>query len=155
MIPIDRLVTISYADSGAAADTFQRSRSLPRPFEEVLWRLREAIEAADLRILHEVDPQMQLRRGGYTIGAARQILFFHPRFVVRILEADHAALLEAPLKLVILELPAGSTSVRWIDPLSAFSRYENAALSDIGRELTAICEEIVAAGFTSNGTQSP
>ena len=135
--------TVIYAAFAAAADTFQKSRRCALSVAEIVPRLRTAIEKADLWVLHEIDPQMLLRRGGYSIDAARQILFFHPRFVVAMLQADPASLLEAPLKLAIIERPDGSSDLRWQDPAAAFLRYGNAALADVGRELAATCDRIV------------
>ncbi len=135
--------SVAYAAPGSAGASFQRSRMTAAPFTEVLAWLREGIEAADLWVLHEIDPQALLHRGGYAIGATRQILFFHPRLLARVLAADPTALLEAPLKLAVLELPDGTVLVSWPDPEVAFARYRSPALADLGRELASICEEIV------------
>ncbi|SDR12457.1 Uncharacterized conserved protein, DUF302 family [Rhizobiales bacterium GAS191] len=134
---------IAYAAPGEAAGAFQRARSCDLTVEDAVARLRNAIIADDLWVLHEIDPQAVLRRAGYAIAAARQILFFHPRFMARILAADPAALLEAPLKFAILELPGGGVSLRWLDPAVAFGRYRSPALDILGQELAAICERIV------------
>jgi uncharacterized protein (DUF302 family) len=67
--------------------------------------------------------------------------------MARVLAADPAALLEAPLKFAVLELGDGEVLVRWNDPLAAFARYENAALEKLGQELSAACEEIVVAAL--------
>jgi uncharacterized protein (DUF302 family) len=66
-----------------------------------LGRLRSEIEAADLWNLQEIGPQALLSHEGYAMGPARQLLYFHPRYVVRILAADSAALLEVPLKFIV------------------------------------------------------
>ncbi|MBV9459518.1 MAG: DUF302 domain-containing protein, partial [Bradyrhizobium sp.] len=95
-------------------------------------------------VLHEINPQMLLHRGGYEISPARQILFFHPRLMARLLEADAAALLEAPLKFAVIGFPGGRTQLRWLDPRQAFARYGSTALSELGDELAGICEDIVA-----------
>ena len=89
-----------------------------------------------------VEQQQLLSRGGYAIAATRQLLFFHPRLMVRVLEADPAALLEAPLKFAVLLLPDGDVSLRWIDPFASFARYDHPALIDLGRELSSLCEAI-------------
>ncbi len=146
--------TVTYADPGEAAASFQRCRVSALPVADVVARLRKAIEAADFWVLHEIDPQMLLRRGGYAIGAARQILFFHPRLMARLLAADPAALLEAPLKFAILELPGGTVMVRWSDPAAAFARYGSRALADLGRELAAACKEIATAGLGPRAAES-
>lgn len=138
--------TVPYGGITGAADGFQRSRVSGLPFSEVVTRMKVGIDAAGLRVLHEIDPQVLLR-GGYTIGKARQILFFHPRYVARILSADPAALIEAPLKFVILELAAAQVSVRWFDPAGSFNRYGNPALARLGKELSGVCLEIITAAF--------
>lgn len=135
---------VAYAAPGSAAASFQRSRMAAASLTEVVSRLPQGIEAADLWMLHEIDPQALLRRGGYATGATRQILFFHPRLLARVLAADPTALLEAPLKLAVLELPDGRVLISWLDPAAAFARYHSPALADLGRELASICEEIVA-----------
>src|ERR1700760_642979 len=135
---------VAYGAPGPASGGFQHSRICPTPLGDVVWRLREAIEAADLWILHEIDPQLLLRRGGYEIGAARQILFFHPRYVVRMLEADPTSLPEAPLKFVLLAQPDGATALRWLDPAASFARYGNPVLTALGKELAELCEKLAA-----------
>ena len=59
---------VSYADPGEAAASFRRARTRALPAPDLAARLRQAIEAADLWVLHEIDAQMLLRRGGYAMG---------------------------------------------------------------------------------------
>jgi uncharacterized protein (DUF302 family) len=100
---------VSYGRLGDVSHAFQRWRICPFPIEKVLGRLRSEIEAADLWNLHEIDPQALLSHQGYAMSPARRLLFFHPRYVVRILTADPASLLEVPLKFI---LHPGSSSNR-------------------------------------------
>jgi len=139
-----------YALPGAASLVFQRSHIVGLPFNEVLKRLRAEIETAQFWNLYEIDPQALLSKDGYRIGPARQILFFHPRYVVRILAADPTALLEAPLKVAMLELPDGKTLVRWKDAAAAFARYGNPALTVLGKELADSCQNIAAAALEAS-----
>jgi uncharacterized protein (DUF302 family) len=83
---------------------------------------------------------MLLQRGGNAIGAARQLLFFHPRLIVRLLAANPAALLEAPLKVAVIEPPSGVVTVRWSDPAAAGARDGGRALAELGRQLAKTCE---------------
>jgi uncharacterized protein (DUF302 family) len=142
----ERLQT-AYGEIGRAASDFQRSRMYALHVSDVVARLRARIEAAELWVLHEIDPQALLQRGGYAIAQARQILFFHPRLVVRLLAVDPAALVEAPLKFVVLELAPSETMVRWNDPTIALGRYGHPALAALGRELAAACEAIADHGL--------
>jgi uncharacterized protein (DUF302 family) len=135
---------VAFSESGTAAGSFQHARSTTLPVEQVVTRLKQAIVAADLWVLHEINPQMLLHRGGYAIGPARQILFFHPRLMSRLLAADSAALLEAPLKFAVIGFGEGRTELRWPDPRQAFARYSSPALAALGEELASLCEGIVA-----------
>ena len=105
---------------------------------------RDIISQADFWVLHEIDPQAIVARAGYMIDSTRQILFFHPDLMARLLRADPAALLEAPLKFAVMSLPQGGVSIRWLDPATAFARYSHPELDALGKELTAICETIAA-----------
>ncbi len=138
---------LAFGAPGAAAEGFQYSRAGKRPFEDVLIALRAAIEAAGMRVLHEIDPQKALAGAGQTIDGSRLLFFFHPDLVVRVMRADWSAMVEAPLKLVVTELPDGTVSVRMADPALAFGRYGNAALAALGRELAAACETIIGASL--------
>ena len=53
------------------------------------------------------------------MGGLRLIFFFHPNLVVRVLEVDWTAMVEAPLKFVVMELPEGTVSIRTADPITA------------------------------------
>ena len=126
---------------------FQKARKTTASVDAAVVALKSAIIAADVWVLHEIDPQALLHRGGIEIGPARQLLFFHPRFMKRLLDAEPAAGLEAPLKFLVL--PEGpDVVVRWYDPLQSFSRYGVPALSALGVELSALCEQIAEAACT-------
>jgi uncharacterized protein (DUF302 family) len=137
-------IQVQYGEPGAAASGFQHARISGLSVPDIAARLREAIEQADLWMLHEIDPQQLLDHGGYDIHAARQLLFFHPRLLARVLEADPSALLEAPLKIAVMEMPDGGSIIRWIDPVASFARYGSADLTALGQELALLCERIVA-----------
>ena len=121
---------------------FQHSRLSSLSLDTVVTALRASVEAADLWVLHEIDPQALLRRGGIEVEPARQLLFFHPRFMKRLLDADPAAVLEAPLKFATLT-DGQQTLVRWYDPGYSFGRYHNSGLDILGVELAALCHQIV------------
>lgn len=122
---------------------FQRVLATPLGFDGALEVVRAVLAERDLWIIHEIDPQMLLARGGYQIECTRQILFFHPRYMARLLEADPSALLDAPLKIVVLE-SAGAVTLRWLLPETLFEKYENEQLTQLGRELVAVYAAIAA-----------
>jgi len=135
---------VAYGVVGTASAKFQGAEEAELPLATAADRLKSAIRTRGLWVLHEIDPQALLAHGGYDIGQARQILFFHPRYVARILAADPSALLEAPLKIALLEMPGGQLGVRWFDPAGAFARYHNQDLDAVGAELAGLCEAIIA-----------
>jgi uncharacterized protein (DUF302 family) len=143
---------IVYGRLDPRALSYQNAASSTLPFEQVVERLRQAIAAADLWVLHEIDPQMIVRRDHYRLGNARQILFFHPQLLARVFSIDPALLLEAPLKFAVIELDAGETVVRWIDPVESFGRYGHPEMIAIGRELALTCRLIVDHALSDQGS---
>jgi len=133
--------TIRYAEPSPVRP-FQRAAMSRLSFEETLAQLKAAILAEDLWLIHEIDPCLLAARGGFGILPARQLLFFHPRYLVRLLETDPGALLEAPLKIAVLALPDGTIMVRMPYPVAVFERYPG--LSGLGEELGVICERLLA-----------
>src|SRR5215831_12102695 len=65
------LKPVTYAKLAAASHASQRWRICPFPVEEVIGRLRSAIEAASFWNLHEIDSQALLSHEGYAISPAR------------------------------------------------------------------------------------
>jgi uncharacterized protein (DUF302 family) len=108
-------IVVSYREEGRVHERFQHLRVTDLVFDEMLKRLRSAIEREDIMVLHEVDAQAILNRSNYAIGPARQILFFHPRLMARLLQGDTSALLEAPLKFSVIQ-GEDKVFVRWQDP---------------------------------------
>ncbi len=134
-------IIVHYRDEGRVHAPFQHLRVTELAFEDVLKRLRSAIEGEDIMVLHEVDAQAILKRSNYAIGPARQILFFHPRLMARLLQGDTSALLEAPLKFSVIE-SGNKVFVRWQDPAPSFARYESPELAALGSELAGVCQRI-------------
>ena len=111
------------------------------PFQATLGQLKDAIAAEGLWLIHEIDPQLLLGRAGYSSLGLRQLLCFHPRYLVRLLEADPRALVEVPLKLVVLELPDGKVAVLHPEILVSLGRYPQ--LGELAAELDEICERLI------------
>jgi uncharacterized protein (DUF302 family) len=111
-------------------------------FETTMSKLKDAIAASDLWLIHEIDPRMLLERAGFAIQPVRQLLFFHPRYMEKLLQADARAVPEVPIKIVVMADSAGHVVVRGTDLRFSFSRYANARL--LGEELEELCAGIVA-----------
>jgi uncharacterized protein (DUF302 family) len=139
-----RVTHVSFTAADRASQPFQRSLLVSGTVDDAVALLRNAIEAEGVWVLHEINPQMLLARGGYAIDAARQILFFHPDLMARLLTADSAALIEAPLKFALTQAGAGQVMIRWSDAAAAFARYGNEDLAQLGRDLVALTDRILA-----------
>jgi uncharacterized protein (DUF302 family) len=134
------LSNVEYAP--ASSPQFQSVVVSVLEFEATVARLKQAITDLDLWLINEINPQILLDRGGYAIQSARQLLFFHPRYLVRLLGADPAAVVEIPLKLVVLQMPDGSVSVRHSRVEELLSRYRG--MSELAAELAQISSKLVA-----------
>lgn len=133
------LVNVEYA--AASAPAFQHVVTSRFDFETTLERLKQKLAELDLWLIHEINPQMLLERGGFRIGPARQLLFFHARYVVTLLNTDPAALSDIPLKLIVLQAPDGPVSVRHADLHSLLGRY--ARLDELSDELAKLSRELL------------
>ena len=114
----------------------------PHSFDQTVERLRAAIVTADMMVLHEIDTQAIVRRGGIEIPGVRQLLYFHPRWMKIVVETAPDAVIEAPLKWVIRETPDGIRCNASL-PSQTFGRY--AGLEAMARELDGIVEHIAGA----------
>lgn len=135
----ETLAAVDYAP--APVPPFQIAVASALDFDATVARLKQALAEQDLWLIAEIDPRMLLARGGYAIRATRQLLFFHPRYMVRLLGIDPNALLEAPLKLVVMQLADGSVSVRCTDAEAAFGRY--AGMAALAAELATCCRQLL------------
>ncbi len=130
------------AQGMAPAPDFLVTERSAHGFDETLNLLRQAIEAENLMVVQEVNPQQMLRMVGVQIGGMRQVFFFHPRYMKQILETNRNAGIEPPLKVLIMEAPNGQVMVRYEDPKHQFGPYDG--LEELSEELLGIFERVVA-----------
>jgi uncharacterized protein (DUF302 family) len=91
MVSALAMTPVPFTAADRASQSFQHSRLVSGTVSDIVARLRTTIKAAGLWVLHEINPQMLLARGGVEIGAARQIPFFHPAIMARLLAAESSA----------------------------------------------------------------
>jgi uncharacterized protein (DUF302 family) len=139
-------VTLNRA--GEAADWQWTARSR-YDFDTTIARLLAAIEAAGLWLIVEIDPQVLLARGGYAIPRTRQLLFFHPDYMARLLAADARAVPEVPLKIVVIAVDDSTVSLRGPRIDLALARYDS--LVSLGAELAALVQRISRAVILPKG----
>lgn len=126
----------------ASAIAGQWAERSSHDFDRTVIGLKEAIAARDLWLIAEIDPQMLLARAGMSIQPARQLLFFHPRYMEPLLHADTRALQEVPVKIVVMADAAGHVVMRGPDMEFALDRYSGTR--SLGLELSILCGEIVS-----------
>lgn len=107
-------------------------------FSDTVELLKASIEAQNLIVIKELDPQKMLRLVGVKTAGMRQIFFFHPHYMKRIYETNKLASIEPPLKIVVMEMPNGKVMVRYIKPSYKFNPYNG--LNDLAAEL----DELIA-----------
>ncbi len=111
-------------------------------FDETIARLTAAIAQEQFLLVHTINTQQILQAHGINVRPVKQLLYFRPDYMERVLKANPAAVIEAPLKFVVAENSAGLVAVRYISPVYLFERYEG--LVELGDTLKPIVERIVA-----------
>lgn len=129
------------AQDMAPAPDFLVTKRSAHEFDETLNLLRQAIEAENMMVVKEVNPQKMLRMVGVQVGGMRQIHFFHPRYMKQILETNRNAGIEPPLKLLVVETAEGQVMVRYEDPEHQFGPYDG--LTEFSAEMAGIFDRIV------------
>jgi uncharacterized protein (DUF302 family) len=110
-------------------------------FDATLAALKQAIEGENLMVVNEVNPQQMLRMVGMRTGGMRQVFFFHPRYMQRIIETNRNGGIEPPIKILVMEAPDGRVMLRYHDPVHQFAPYDG--LSEIATELRGVVARIV------------
>jgi len=111
----------------------------PLDFARILDALRASIVREEMMVLHEINTQAIIARAGVESMGLVQILYFHPRYMKRVLEGNPAAVIEAPLKFAVRETPDG-TFIHRLSPRFLFGRYQE--LHGLGEELEQIAARI-------------
>jgi uncharacterized peroxidase-related enzyme len=83
---------------------------VPGKIAAVAEKVRDQIKNADLWVLHEIDVQATVARADLKIRPMRQILYFHPRYMARLLALDERAGYAAPLKFTLCESNDGAAT---------------------------------------------
>lgn len=132
---------VTASAQGAPPPDFLVTVRSAHDFDATLAALKQAIEGENLMVVNEVNPQQMLRMVGMQTGGMRQIFFFHPGYMKRIIETNRNGGIEPPLKILVMEMPDGQVMVRYHDPVHQFEPYDG--LSEIATELRGAVEKIV------------
>ena len=132
-------VTMAFAQMKMPSDGSKMVMSA-YSFSETLELLKGAIESQNLMVIHEVDAQKMLRMAGKEVKGMRQIFFFHPNYMRKVMEANSEAVIQIPLKMIVMESPDGKAMVRYWAPSTALKSYSGTEA--IAKELDGLVEKI-------------
>lgn len=110
-------------------------------FDETVDILKGAIEGQNLMVIHEVDGQKMLKMAGKNIGGMKQLYFFHPKYMAKLLEANEMAGIQVPLKLIIME-KGDKVMIRYFMPSAVLSSYKGT--ESIANELDGLVSKIIS-----------
>jgi uncharacterized protein (DUF302 family) len=111
-------------------------------FDETVSRVKQAIEGQQMMVVFTADHQAMLQMVGLQTKGMVGIEFFHPRYGKVIVQNDHAAGLDIPLRLVVMEGDMG-TMLTYEKPSHTFAKYPK--LKKLGEELDGVLATIQAA----------
>lgn len=110
-------------------------------FDETVSRIKDAIGSAQMMVVFTADHQAMLSMAGLNTKGMQGIEFFHPRYGKMIMQNDHRAGIEIPLRLVVMETPEGKAMLSFYKPSSTFAKYKG--LGEMARELDGVYDAIV------------
>ena len=110
-------------------------------FDETVDILKGAIEEQNLMVIAVVDAQKMLRMAGKDVKGMKQIFYFHPKFMKRVMEANNWATIQIPLKFIVMERPDNKVVVRYF--LSSKLLYSYEGEEDIAKELDSLINKII------------
>lgn len=108
-------------------------------FDETVSKLKQAIEGQQMMVVFTADHQAMLQMVGLKTKGMLGIEFFHPRYGKVIVENDHAAGIEIPFRLVVMEGDMG-TMISYYKPSHSLAKYPK--LKALGQELDAVVKKI-------------
>ncbi len=110
------------------------------PFFDALGKVKQAISKENLMVLEDIDGQAMLKLAGMSIPPMHQIIFFHPRLMRELYEANKMATIVAPLKIIVME-KKGKTAIRFFKPSVLLKPYEGT--QKVAKQLDSIMNKIV------------
>lgn len=140
LLPFSAGVSFSQQMDPAPPDFLVTTLSI-YDFDDTVNILKGAIEEQNLMIVHEIDAQRMLRMVEVQTGGMKQILFFHPRYMKRIVDSNRHGAIVPPLKIIVMEMTNEKVMVRYHRPTNLFEAYKG--LSDLAAELEGIVERIL------------
>lgn len=112
-------------------------------FKTLLARLEDAVTKNDMLVVAKASASVGAEKRGIKIPGDAVILVFRNDFAVRMLAANTAAGLEAPIPIHVYEATDGTARIAYRPPSVIFAPYRQKALDAMAREMDPIFKQIV------------
>ena len=129
----------------AAGSAVIITRATQHDFKTLVGRVEAAIDANGMLLVATASASAGAANRGIGIPGDAVLMVFRNDFAVRMLAANRAAGIEAPLPIHVFDTGDGHTSLAYRLPSSVFRPYGSAALDAMAGELDAIFERIARA----------
>ena len=110
-------------------------------FSETVDLLKGAIEQQNLMVVYELDGQKMLKMAGKNVGGMKQLFFFHPAYMAKVMKANEMAGIVIPFKIIVME-KKGMVMVRYFMPSTVLKSYKGT--ETIASELDGKVTKIIA-----------
>ena len=120
------LPATAFADTVLDAPDGWRVIETEKTYETLLTDLRDAVGAEKMGLVTEAGPTEVAASRGETIPGNRVVGVFRNDFAVDIIRAAPAAMIEAPIRFMVMEEPDGTATLAWETPTSVFAPYMDA-----------------------------
>lgn len=118
-------------------------RETDKSYADLVAALKEAVTAEKMGVVTEAGPTEAAAQRGETIPGNRVVGVFRNDFAVDLIRAAPAAMIEAPIRIMVMEEPDGTATLAWKRPSAVLAPYgEGEAVTRIGGELDSIFERI-------------
>ena len=151
MRPILLALALAVAPLAASAQSVVVARdgwqvtATDKSYDTLLVDLRQAVRDNQMGLVTEAGPTEVAASRGETIPGNRVVGVFRNDFAVAIIRAAPAAMIEAPVRFMVMEEPDGTASLSYKRPSAVFAPYAEeggAALAAATAELDTIFEAI-------------
>jgi len=110
-------------------------------FSETVDLVKSAIEDQNLMVIKEIDGQKMMRMAGKQTKGMRQLFFMSPKYMRKVAEANKMAVIQIPLKLIIMENDKG-VIIRYFLPSTLLAKYKGTEA--VAKELDGLVANIMA-----------
>jgi uncharacterized protein (DUF302 family) len=141
--PWSKALVVALSPVPSTAQTARVTVTAPAPFAKVTEALEHAIAEEKMALVCHANAQRGAAARGVVIRGNQVLMVFRNDLAVRLLAADPAAGLEAPLRIYAYENPDGTTTVSFVPPTTVFAPYRHPEVQAVARELDPIVKAIV------------